>query len=105
MVEEEYLLKFPNRKNTSGGHAMSTVQKWGNSLAVRIPSVLAGQLDVGDGTEVELTVRNGELVVRPVRQQKRSLRELLKDCKPSQMHGETDFGEDVGREVLLNRTL
>ena len=79
---------------------MSKVQKWGNSLAVRIPSVLAGQLDVSCGTEVELAVRNGELVVRPMRPQKLSLRELLKDCKPSQLHGETEFGEDVGREVL-----
>lgn len=79
---------------------MSTIQKWGNSLAVRIPSVLAGQLKVGDGAEVELNVRNGELVMRPVRTQKLSLRELLKDCKPSQLHGEMDFGEDVGREVL-----
>ncbi|MEQ1824600.1 MAG: AbrB/MazE/SpoVT family DNA-binding domain-containing protein [Pirellula sp.] len=79
---------------------MSTVQKWGNSLAVRIPSVLAGQLDVGEGMEVELTVRNGELVVRPVRTPKLSLRDLLKDCMRSQLHGETEFGEDVGREVL-----
>lgn len=79
---------------------MSTVHKWGNSLAVRIPSVLAGQLELGDGAEVELSVRNGELVVRPVRPQKLSLRDLLKNCKPSQLHVETDFGEDVGREVL-----
>ncbi len=79
---------------------MSTVQRWGNSLAVRIPAVLAGQLDVKDGAQVELTVRNGELVVRPVKAEKLSLRDLLKNCKPSQLHGETDFGEDVGREVL-----
>ena len=79
---------------------MSTVQKWGNSLAVRIPSALAGQLNVGDGSEVDLEVRDGELVVRPVRRQELSLRDLLKDCKPSQLHGEVDFGEDVGREVV-----
>ena len=46
---------------------MSTVRKWGNSLAVRIPAVLAGQMDVKDGAQVELTVRNGELIVRPVK--------------------------------------
>lgn len=80
---------------------MSTVQRWGNSLAVRIPAVLAGQLDVKDGAQVELTVRNGELVVRPVKAEKLSLRDLLKNCKPSQLHGETDFGEDVGREALI----
>lgn len=46
---------------------MATVQKWGNSLAIRIPQSLAGQLEVSDGTPVVLRVRDGELVVRPDR--------------------------------------
>lgn len=79
---------------------MSTIQKWGNSLAVRIPRVLAGQLNVAEGACVELRVQAGELVVRPVRSKKLSLSELLRNCKPAQLHGETDFGDDVGREVL-----
>lgn len=79
---------------------MATVQKWGNSLAIRIPRTLAGQLEVDEGAAVELCVREGELVVRPVGSKKLSLGELLKNCRPSQLHGETDFGVDVGREVL-----
>ena len=79
---------------------MSTVQKWGNSLAIRIPKTLAGQLDVLEGAAVELQVRDGELIVRPVRARKLSLEELLKNCKPSQLHRETNFGGDVGREVI-----
>ena len=79
---------------------MATVQKWGNSLAVRIPIALAGQLDVGDGTQVDIIVREGELVLRPKRTQSLSLEDLLKNCKPSQLHGETDFGSDVGREAI-----
>ncbi|MEZ6087897.1 MAG: AbrB/MazE/SpoVT family DNA-binding domain-containing protein [Pirellulaceae bacterium] len=79
---------------------MSTIQKWGNSLAIRIPQALAGQLEVEAGASVELQVREGELVVRPVRSKKLSLGELLKNCRPSQLHGETDFGADVGREVI-----
>lgn len=79
---------------------MAVVQKWGNSLAIRIPVALAGQIEVGDGTEVEMVVREGELVVRPKRIPALSLRELLVDCKPSQLHGEMDFGENVGREVI-----
>jgi antitoxin MazE len=79
---------------------MSTIQKWGNSLAIRIPQTLAGQLDVEEGAAVDLCVRDGELVVRPVRSKKLSLGELLKNCRPSQLHGETDFGADVGREVV-----
>jgi antitoxin MazE len=79
---------------------MATVQKWGNSLAVRIPRSLAGQIDVEEGTAVELCVRDGELIVRPNRSPKLSLGALLENCKPSQLHGETDFGNDVGREVV-----
>ena len=79
---------------------MSTVQKWGNSLAIRIPQALAGQLNVGEGTTVELFVREGDMVVRPTTVKKLSLAALLKNCKPSQLHGETDFGPDVGREVM-----
>jgi antitoxin MazE len=79
---------------------MATVQKWGNSLAIRIPQALAGQMDVSEGSAVDLCVRDGELIVRPDRSPKLSLSVLLKDCKPSQLHGETDFGIDVGREVI-----
>ncbi len=44
---------------------MATVQMWGNSLAIRIPTALAGQLQVTDGSAVDLEVRDGELVVSP----------------------------------------
>ena len=80
---------------------MATVQKWGNSLAVRIPTALAGQLEVTEGAIVELEVRDGELVVRPAQRQRTlSLKDLLKRCRPSQLHSETDFGPDVRREVI-----
>lgn len=79
---------------------MATLQKWGNSLAVRIPQSLAGQIDVAEGSAILLIVRDGELVIRPDRSPKLSLNELLKDCKPSQQHGETDFGIDVGKEIV-----
>ena len=80
---------------------MATVQKWGNSLAIRIPATLAGQLHVGDGSTVDLEVRGGALVVRLRRRPILRLTDLLKDCKPCQLHGETDFGADVGREITV----
>lgn len=79
---------------------MATIQKWGNSLAIRIPVGLADQLQVTEGSAVEMDLREGELIVRPVRRLKVKLSDLLKDCKPSQLHGEIDFGKDVGREVI-----
>ena len=79
---------------------MATIQKWGNSLAIRIPMGLADRLQVTDGSDVEMDLREGELIVRPVRRSKVKLADLLKACKPSQLHGEIDFGKDVGREVI-----
>jgi antitoxin MazE len=78
---------------------MATVQRWGNSLAVRIPAPLAKQLHVQEGTAIEVSVDEGALVVRPRRRRYR-LKDLLRNCKPAQLHGETDFGPDVGREVI-----
>ena len=79
---------------------MAMIQKWGNSLAVRIPAALANQLDVAEGAQVQLEVRDGEFVVRPLARRRLNLKDLLGDCQPSQLHGETDFGPDVGREVI-----
>jgi antitoxin MazE len=77
---------------------MATIVKWGKNLAVRIPAVLATQLQVAAGTPVDLEVRNGYLLVRPQRKPKYRLKDLLKNCKPNQLHGEIDFGPDMGRE-------
>ena len=79
---------------------MAAIQRWGNSLAVRIPGTLAKQLKVQAGTPVELRVERGTLVLRPQRQPKYRLKDLLRNCKPSQLHGEIDFGSDLGREVI-----
>lgn len=79
---------------------MAAIQKWGNSLAVRIPAALANQLNVAAGTPVEITARNGSIIVKPRKRPKYILREMLKDMKPGQFHEEMDWGPDVGREVI-----
>jgi antitoxin MazE len=79
---------------------MSQLQKWGNSLAVRIPAAIADQLDLKPGTDVEVVATEGSILISPKPKSTYRLKDLLKDCKPSQLHGETDFGPDVGREVL-----
>lgn len=75
------------------------VQKWGNSLALRIPRSLA--LEVGLSTEspVELILVEGRLVVEPVAEEVPSLEELIAQITPENRHGETDWGPPVGKEV------
>jgi antitoxin MazE len=77
---------------------VTRVQKWGNSLAVRIPQSFAAQAKVAAGTAVDIAVENGELVVRPVRQRYR-LRDLLKAVGARNLHSEVQTGRPVGREI------
>ncbi len=75
------------------------IQKWGNSLGLRIPKSFAEEAGVGAGSEVDLAVQNGELIVRPVRQVSYTLKELLSGVTPDNIHREADTGPPVGREV------
>ena len=42
------------------------IRKWGNSLGVRIPSALAEDAHLHEGAEVDVTIREGQLVIVPV---------------------------------------
>jgi antitoxin MazE len=79
---------------------MATVQKWGNSLAVRIPTRLAETLAMREGTQVDLECKSGAIVMRPKSRPRYRLSQLLRTCTPETWHGETDFGPDVGAEVV-----
>ena len=79
---------------------LAKIQKWGNSLALRLPKALAEEADVQLDSAVEITVRDHAIVIEPVRaKRKYDLEELLAGVKPGNLHGETDFGGPVGKEV------
>lgn len=77
----------------------ATIQKWGNSLALRLPRAVAQQIGVADGDAVELKVDDNALVVRPARKRYR-LSALLRGITPDNVHAETDWGRPVGKELL-----
>lgn len=72
-----------------------TVRKWGNSLTLRIPSGLAEDVQISEGTEVDVAVADGQLVVKPVTSEVR-LEDLLARFKPERMHGR-GFPDDAPR--------
>ncbi len=74
------------------------VQKWGNSLGIRIPGPFAEQLRLSDGSEVELLLHNNEIILRPKRP-KPTLEELLAGITPENQHKEIDFGKPEGDEL------
>jgi antitoxin MazE len=74
------------------------VQKWGNSLALRIPKSFAVESNIGQGSTVEVTLENGKIIVFPVAHPEFSLDEMLEQITPENLHGEVDTGDPVGRE-------
>jgi len=74
------------------------VQKWGNSLAVRIPKAFAADLGLAQDSAVELSLKDGNLVVRPSKIQRYELNELLSRVTEANLHGEQDYGDAVGSE-------
>ncbi len=75
------------------------IQKWGNSLAVRIPKALAEQLHIHEGTPFSLAVEDEALVIRKEKRKPRyTLEELLAKVTDDNIHPETDWGAPVGRE-------
>lgn len=66
----------------------ATVRKWGNSLALRIPSGLAEDAHLRDGAEVDLAVEGGRLVVAPVTAPELSLDVLVAGITPENLHAE-----------------
>jgi antitoxin MazE len=74
------------------------INKWGNSLGVRIPQPVANKLGFTAGTVVTMEVVDNKIVISPVRK-KYQLDELLAGITPESIEGEYDWGEPVGKEV------
>lgn len=75
------------------------IQKWGHSLALRVPRSFAAEAQVEEGATVDLSVEKGCLLVRPVRTRKYRLSALLREVKRLHLRGEVSTGEPVGREA------
>lgn len=75
------------------------IQKWGNSLGLRIPRSFAAEVQVKEGTPVDLSVDEGCLLVRPHGVRRYTLKELLAKVSPRNLHGEVPTGGTAGRET------
>ena len=75
------------------------VQKWGNSLALRIPKSFAIETSLEPDTEVDLSLVEGALVVTPIVKTGYSLEQLLEGITDENLHAEGDTGAPVGNEV------
>jgi antitoxin MazE len=81
------------------GGVQTKIQRWGNSLGLRIPRSFAREAGVGAGSEVDLSVRDGDLIVKPAKRQTYRLEELLRKITARNLHAAIDTGEPIGREL------
>jgi antitoxin MazE len=76
-----------------------TLHRWGNSVGLRVPKPLLEQLGLKAGSEVELKVEDGRLVIEPHCPKRLTLKDVLKGFTPENQPGEVDWGPPVGKEV------
>ena len=77
----------------------TTIQKWGNSLAVRIPKHLAEETTLGEGDEVALHAEEDRIVLERPRRRRYRLEGLLAGVTKGNRHCEINVGRSVGREA------
>lgn len=75
------------------------VQKWDNSLVLRIPKLFAAEMALELDAEVDLSLVEGRLVITPVAQSEYSLEWLLSGITEENLHTEVDAGAFIGNEV------
>jgi antitoxin MazE len=74
------------------------IARWGNSLGLRLPKAVAQAARIDEGDQVDVTVRNGAIVIRPSRRSY-SLDALVSHITPKNRHDESDWGTPVGGET------
>ncbi|MFN8512601.1 MAG: AbrB/MazE/SpoVT family DNA-binding domain-containing protein [Chloroflexia bacterium] len=75
------------------------IQRWGNSLALRIPKTFAIELGLASDAPVELTLVGGKLVIEPTAAPEYSLEDLLAGVTDENIHEEIGCGSPVGKEI------
>ena len=73
----------------------TVVQKWGNSLGIRIPSLYVKEFNLRNGNSVEITEENGKIVIFPP---KKTLEEMLSRVTLENIHKPIESGVSLGNE-------
>ena len=75
------------------------VQKWGNSMALRIPKSFANQTSIKLGSLVDLSIESGKLIIEPIQQEEYDLKTLMSEVKESNLHTEYLDDKPTGKEI------
>lgn len=76
------------------------IQKWGNSLALRLPKALTQRLTLREGSIVQLTEDSKHrIIIKQIPKKKASLGDLVSKITQDNLHKETDWDVPQGKEV------
>lgn len=78
---------------------VAKIQKWGNSLGVRIPKSFAEEAGIAEGSPVDVLLDRGRIVIRPLRAKRYRLQQLLGGVTAANRHSAISTGDAVGREA------
>jgi antitoxin MazE len=76
------------------------VRKWGNSLALRIPSSFAAEVGLYNEGPVEMSLADGKIVISSEPKPAPTLKQLLAKINKHNLHNEVDTGRAAtGNEI------
>ena len=75
------------------------IQKWGNSLALRIPKSFALNVNIKQNELVDLSIDKGMILIKPIVPKEYSLEKLLEGVSENNLHSEFDTGTPTGKEI------
>lgn len=78
---------------------ITSIQKWGNSLALRIPKAYALGAHIESGTEVDVALDGEKIVISPVKRKRYSIDDLVSEITPDMLHKSVDTGGAIGKEA------
>ena len=78
----------------------TVIKKWGNSPALRLNAAVMKSAQLNIDQLVSVKVQKGRIVIEPMAKQEYPLNELLSGITAKNLHGEADFGEPGGKELL-----
>ncbi|PIQ92429.1 MAG: AbrB/MazE/SpoVT family DNA-binding domain-containing protein [Parcubacteria group bacterium CG11_big_fil_rev_8_21_14_0_20_39_22] len=74
------------------------IQKWGNSLAVRLPRGLADSRNLQEGSEVSLSSKGQEIVMKSLANEE-TLKGMVSMISKDNLHKEFRWGDHKGKEL------
>lgn len=92
-----YILFYMNTNLT----ATRSLQKWGNSSGVRLPSKIIKAARLHDDQQLSVSLRGRSIILTPLNtEEDLTLKSMLRGVTPKDVHGEVDWGMNVGAETI-----